>query len=277
MAGHIEEHLDTTLREVIPIVQDEVTQRTTWFGVRALKNPLDAWVYQEILHETRPDVVVEIGTMFGGSTLYLAHLLDLMDHGRIISMDLSHAQVPDVVKRHPRITFVEGDAFANFAAVEKIIGKEERVLVIEDSSHTCDNTLALLRLYSTLVKPGDYFIVEDSICHHGLDQGPKPGPWEALETFAAENPDFETDRTRERFLLTWNPKGYLRRTKLTVTTDPSRCPPPPAPEPEPTPPPPDPTPFPAPEPLRPSPFRETVKLFLPPIVLKLYRKVRPHR
>jgi cephalosporin hydroxylase len=32
-------------------------QRSHWMGVRSLKNPLDAWVYQEILFEVRPEVI----------------------------------------------------------------------------------------------------------------------------------------------------------------------------------------------------------------------------
>ena len=60
--------------------------------------------------------------------------------------------------------------------------------MIEDSSHTYDNTLAVLRTYSGLTQVGDYFIVEDSICHHGLEVGPSPGPYEAIEAFVAENP-----------------------------------------------------------------------------------------
>lgn len=90
-------------------------------------------------------------------------------------------------------------------------GPGERVLVIEDSSHTYDNTLAVLRTYSGLTLPGDLFIVEDSICHHGLDVGPNPGPYEAIEAFVQENPAFEVDRSQEALFITWNPKGYLRR------------------------------------------------------------------
>ena len=85
------------------------------------------------------------------------------------------------------------------------------VLVIEDSAHTYENTLQVLNLYSCFTKPGDYFIVEDSICHHGLDLGPKPGPYEAIEEFVSKNNDFIIDRKKESFLITWNPKGFLKR------------------------------------------------------------------
>jgi cephalosporin hydroxylase len=92
-----------------------------------------------------------------------------------------------------------------------MIPAEARELVIEDSSHTYENTLNVLRLYSEFIKPGDYFIVEDSICHHGLLVGPNPGPYEAIESFIEEGADFVIDREQESFLITWNPKGYLKR------------------------------------------------------------------
>jgi protein-L-isoaspartate O-methyltransferase len=68
--------------------------RCSWMGVQTLKNPLDAWIYQEILYEGPPDVVIEIGSYSGGSTLYLAHLLDLLGKGQVISIDIdrSHYQ-----------------------------------------------------------------------------------------------------------------------------------------------------------------------------------------
>ena len=56
-----------------------------------------------------------------------------------------------------------------------------------------------------------YFIVEDGICHHGLEVGPNPGPYEAVETFVRMDRQFVVDRTREAYGITWNPKGYLKR------------------------------------------------------------------
>ena len=213
---YMEKNLNMHLRKVLPIIHEGMMERTTYFGIGAQKNPLDAWTYQEILYETRPDVIIEIGTAFGGGTLMLAHLCDLLGKGRIIGLDISHKNVPDIVKQHPRISLLEGDACHNFEHVEKMISKDDRILIIEDSSHTYDNTLNILRLYSGLIKLGDYFIVEDSICHHGLNTGPKPGPYEAIESFVNENNDFEIDRTREHFFITFNPKGYLRRIAITV-------------------------------------------------------------
>lgn len=211
MARFMEDNLDMPLREALAIIQDRIMGQTTYFGVKALKNPFDHWLYQELIHERQPDVIIEIGNASGGSTLSLAHLCDLSGKGRVIALDVSHRAVPAQVKAHRRITFIEGDACQNFGEVEKLIAADERVLIIEDSSHTYQNTLDVLNTYAVLLKPGDYFIVEDSICHHGLDLGPNPGPYEAIETFLERNRDFITDRSRESFLITWNPKGYLKR------------------------------------------------------------------
>jgi cephalosporin hydroxylase len=43
-----------------------------------------------------------------------------------------------------------------------------------------------------------------------------PGPTEAVRAFLAENDDFEIDWEREKFYLTFNPGGYLRRRGLRV-------------------------------------------------------------
>jgi len=214
MTEYMEENLDMPLRKALAIMQDRIMNQTTYFGVKALKNPLDHWVYQELIYENQPDIIIEIGNANGGSTLSLAHFCDLLGRGKVIGLDISHQGIPDSVKNHCRITLIEGDACQCFTEVEKLISSNDRVLIIEDSAHTYENTLNILRIYSKLLKAGDYFIVEDSICHHGLSVGPDPGPYEAIEAFLKENGDFVIDRNRESFLITWNPKGYLRRTRL---------------------------------------------------------------
>ncbi len=213
-AARLETSLDKPLRDVLPVIQERLVSESSYFGVKALKSPLDSWVYQELIYEMKPDVIVEIGNKHGGGTLALAHLCDLLGRGRVIGLDVTHELISERVKKHPRITLIEGDACQNFQCVAALIDPNEHVLVIEDSSHTYDNTLNVLRTFSVFTKPGDYFIVEDSICHHGLDVGPDPGPYEAIEIFLAENPDFVADRSKETFLITWNPSGYLKRLGL---------------------------------------------------------------
>ncbi len=197
-------------KDVLARMQHRILSQTTYFGVTTLKSPIDFWVYQELLFEIRPDFIVEIGNFRGGSALALAHLCDALGHGNVIGLDLSHEAVPDLVRQHPRIRLVSGDACASLPTVASLVAGGS-VMVIEDSAHTYDNTLAVLRTYAPLVTVGSYFIVEDGIIHHGLDGGPSPGPYEAIETFVLENDAFQIDRQRESFLITWNPKGYLRR------------------------------------------------------------------
>jgi cephalosporin hydroxylase len=208
---YMEQHLDLPAREVLRMMQARIMQETSYFGIPTLKNPLDFWVYREIIFEARPDVIVEIGNFCGGSTLALAHICDNMDSGRVVAIDLSHQGVPKQVHDHPRVALLEGDAVALAGRVAASLRPADKVLVIEDSAHTYDNTLAVLRTYAPLVTPGSWFIVEDGICHHGLEVGPAPGPYEAVESFLAENDAFVLDRTKEGFFLTWNPKGFLRR------------------------------------------------------------------
>ncbi len=199
------------LAEVLKNIQNRIMTETTYFGVTALKSPMDFWVYQEIIFDMKPDIILEIGNNQGGSTLALAHMCDLLKHGKVIGLDIDHQHIPEIVTGHPRITLIEGDACESFGTVRRLIAENDRVLIIEDSSHTYENTLNVLNTYSPLTKSGDYFIVEDSICYHGLEVGPKPGPYEAVEKFISESDYFEIDRTKESFLITWNPKGYLKR------------------------------------------------------------------
>lgn len=209
--SELEKVLDTTVRDVLPALQERIMTETRWFGVKALKNPLDFWVYQEIIFDQKPDVIIEIGNNCGGSTYALAHLCDLMGTGQIIGIDISHGSVPDVVKKHPRVRLLEGDACIMFAEVKKLTADAKNILIIEDSSHEYQNTLNVLNTYAPLIPQGGYFIVEDGICHHGLDIGPNPGPYEAIEAFVSKNKNFMIDSAKESFILSWNPKGFLKR------------------------------------------------------------------
>ncbi len=211
--GYLEDSLDLPLGRALEAIQHRILEETRYFGVKALKNPFDFWIYQEILFELRPDVIIEIGNYHGGSMLALAHLCDALGNGRVIGIDLTHDEVPEIVRRHARVVLIAGAATEVLGEVRRLIAPHDRVLIIEDSAHTYENTLGVLRAYSGLVSDGSYMIVEDGICHHGLDVGPSPGPYEAIETFINETDEFEIDRTRESFLITWNPKGFLRRVR----------------------------------------------------------------
>src|SRR5687768_2570159 len=80
-------------------------RRPKFLGVPTLKEPADLWVYQEILSEKRPDLLLEAGTAHGGSALYLATIMDALGHGRIITVDVRDRGPRPV---HPRITYLTG-------------------------------------------------------------------------------------------------------------------------------------------------------------------------
>ena len=182
-----------------------------WLGRQAQKTPFDTWVYQEIICETKPTVIIEIGNYAGGSTLYLATIFDALGYGRIFGIDVDHSRVQDL--SHKRIKWITGDAASKdvFQKVKGEISENDRVMIIEDSSHTYNNTLAVLELYSSLVSPGCYFIIEDGICKEDYIDGPKPGPFEAIHEFISKNSEFQIDKKMEKFLLTYNPDGFLKR------------------------------------------------------------------
>lgn len=208
----MENNLTKPLSRVLADIQDRITTYSHYFGIKTMKNPMDFWVYREIIFAQKPDFIIEIGNFNGGSTLAFAHMLDILGHGKIIAMDINHSQLPDQVRTHPRVILIEGDACKNIGIVKSHISEEQNVLVFEDSAHTFENTLNVLKGFSPFIKPGGYIIVEDSICHHGLNAGPSPGPYEAIEEFLSKNPNFFSDREMENFGITWCPKGYLCRT-----------------------------------------------------------------
>ncbi|MDP4001788.1 MAG: CmcI family methyltransferase [bacterium] len=188
-------------------------QNTRWMGIKLFKCPLDLWVYQEILFEVKPDLIVECGTADGGSTLYLANLCDIMDKGEIISIDIKERpQIP----KHPRISYLFGSSTSS-DIVEKIKNKVsgyEKILVILDSDHSRDHVLKELEIYSPIVSIGSYIIVEDSnVNGHPVVSDFGPGPMEAIFDFMKIVNNFAIDYSREKFLLTQNPNGYLKKVK----------------------------------------------------------------
>src|SRR5262249_54612275 len=146
----MEECLDWPLSRVLPVLQQRIVQGSTYHGIPTLKSPLDFWIYQEILWETRPDFIVEIGNFHGGSALALAHTCDALGKGNVIGVDTIHENIHPRVKEHPRITLLTGDAGEMYPAVERMLNGSTDVVVIEDSAHTYDNTLKVLESYSRI-------------------------------------------------------------------------------------------------------------------------------
>lgn len=188
-------------------------KNTRWLGVYTQKCPLDLWIYQETLWDTRPDVVVECGTAEGGTTLYLASMCDLIGSGRIVSVDIDTKPKRPA---HPRITYLSGSSTAPdvFDAVKKHIARDEKVMVILDSDHSKKHVDEELKIYSNLVSRDCYLIVEDSnVNGHPVLPDHGPGPMEAIDEFLQKDDRFIIDDGKEKFYMTFNPRGYLKRVK----------------------------------------------------------------
>ena len=186
-------------------------KNTTWLGKTILKCPFDMWIYQEIIFEQKPDLIIETGTYQGGSAFYMATLCDMIGHGKIVSIDIN----PEAGRpQHPRIEYVTGSSTASEHVdyVKKQIGKEFKVMVILDSDHSKKHVLDEMRIYNKLVTKGCYMIVEDSnINGHPVFPEFGPGPMEAIQEFMKENNDFMIDKDREKFFVSFNPSGYLKK------------------------------------------------------------------
>jgi cephalosporin hydroxylase len=191
-------------------------QDSRWLGVRTLQNPLDAWVTQEIIQEVEPDFIVETGTYWGGSALYWATVLAQVNpDGRVITIDVED-QV-NRARRHPlwreHVDFLLGSSTDPEIVAEvsrRVAGR--RVLVILDSLHTADHVHAELVAYGPLVGVGSYVVVQDT---GWVEEFPDQS-WTAAEgvrRFLEHDDTFEVDRPRERFMLTNNAGGYLKRVR----------------------------------------------------------------
>lgn len=219
---------DQTLRELArqwtrAAWQRELWQSNTWLGFPILQWPTDVVVMQQIIFDQRPRVIVETGTHRGGSAVYYASLLRLLGGGRVVSVDI---EIPDQVRQAiagsplgDMITLVRGDSKAPQVVTEvrRLVGEESNVLVMLDSNHSRAHVLAELRSYRGFIPVGGYLVAMDTICHdlwdlpHGAPEWREDNPLLAVKDFLREHPEFEADRSREQFLVTYAPGGFLRR------------------------------------------------------------------
>lgn len=191
--------------------QGPIFKNTFWMGVSCLKCPLDLWIYQEILFEIKPDLIIETGTAAGGSTLFLAHICDLLNHGRVASIDINEQPRP----QHKRILYILGSSSDRHSVEIALDWRRGRgkVLVILDADHSEEHVAKELELFAPLVSIGSYIIVEDTNLNgHPAFSSFGPGPYEAVQKFIDKNNNsFMIDSSKERFLMTFNPKGFLKR------------------------------------------------------------------
>lgn len=195
----------------------DLQSQVTWMGRNIVKWPADMIVAQEILWQTRPDLIIETGVYHGASALFYAQMMDLIGiDGKVVSIDIAYDPGFDYPK-HPKVEFLLGASSLD-PAVVAAVRKEahgRRTMVVLDSNHSCDHVLQEMRVYGKLVSAGCYMIVEDSNVN-GYPAMPLhgPGPMEAIKAFQPTNNGFDVDRSREKFLVTFHPSGFLRKREV---------------------------------------------------------------
>lgn len=198
---------------------DADTWRTSrWFGIVTQQNPNDVWTAQEIISEVKPDYIIETGTLYGGSALLWASILEQVNpDGKVITIDIEDksAEARKMPLARKRIEFLIGSS-TDPSIVESIREKAagKKVMVILDSLHTKAHVYSEMTSYAAMVSVGSYLIVQDTdINGHPVLKDFGPGPMEATQQFLKNNDSFAIDRSREKLLFTMHPGGYLKRIK----------------------------------------------------------------
>lgn len=214
-----------------------------WLDRPIIQYPQDIVAMQELIWQIKPDLIIETGIAHGGSLVFYASMLALLDMADAIASDAtfdprqSRRKVLGIdieirphnraaIEAHPmasRIQMIEGSSIAPqiIEQVREIAQGYGRVLVCLDSNHTHDHVLAELQAYAPLVSVGSYCVVFDTIVEDmpkelfpdrpwGPGNNPKTAVWEYLKT----HPEFEIDKCiQHKLLITVAPDGYLRRVK----------------------------------------------------------------
>lgn len=212
-----------------------------WLGRPIIQYPQDIVAMQELIWTVKPDLIIETGIAHGGSLIFSASMLALLDvteaietgvtldparsHRKVLGIDIDiRAHNRTAIEVHPmasRIQMIQGSSIAPdiVAQVHEVASRHQRVLVCLDSNHTHEHVLAELQAYAPLTSVGSYCVVFDTIVEDmaadmfpdrpwGPGNNPKTAVWEYLKT----HPEFEIDKSiQHKLLITVAPDGYLRR------------------------------------------------------------------
>jgi cephalosporin hydroxylase len=195
-----------------------------WLGLPIIQTPDDIVALQEIIWETKPQVVIETGFARGGSAILYSSILHLIGEGRVVTVDVDvREHNRRAVEEHPfgdRVHFVEGSstAHATMDRVQALVPEGARVMAVLDSNHTHQHVLDELRLYGPLVTEGQLLVVSDTIIediprqtHRSREWGPGNNPMTALQEYLRETDRFELDPWFNGKLLNSSSRGgYLR-------------------------------------------------------------------
>ena len=213
----------------------------SWQGRPIIQYPQDMAAMQELIWDVKPDLIVETGIAHGGSLIFSASMLALLDmcdaieSGKSLNPNVSNRKVLGIdidirahnraaIEAHPmasRIQMIQGSSIAAdiIEQVKAVASKYSRVLVCLDSNHTHDHVLAELNAYAPLTSVGSYCVVFDTIVEDlpkemfpdrpwGPGNNPKTAVWEYLKS----HPEFQIDKDiQNKLLITVAPDGYLKR------------------------------------------------------------------
>jgi cephalosporin hydroxylase len=206
----INKRKDETVKITVESI-DKGHHRVTYRGIKAIRCPFDYLMYQMIICEVNPDLVIEIGTRKGGGAYYIADLLECLGKGIVHTIDIVD-EVEPVVKKHKRIKFfTEGWKHYDLDLTKGF----EKILVIEDASHMYSDTIGVLNKFHKIVSIDSYFIIEDGIINElGLEKKYDGGPLRALREFLPNHPEYIVDRNWCNMFgknATFNVNGYLKK------------------------------------------------------------------
>ncbi len=213
----------------------------SWQGRPIIQYPQDMVAMQELIWSIKPDLIIETGIAHGGSLIFSASMLALLDmtdaieagvsfnpkesRRKVLGIDIDiRAHNRAAIEAHPmasRIQMIQGSSIAPeiIEQVKHVGAGYQRILVCLDSNHTHDHVLAELAAYAPLTSVGSYCVVFDTIVEDlpadmfpdrpwGPGDNPKTAVWEYLKT----HPEFEIDKSiQHKLLITVAPDGYLRR------------------------------------------------------------------
>ena len=186
--------------------------QVTYKGVAAIKCPFDYLLYQMLIFDLQPDLVLEIGTNKGGSTLYLADLLELNGRGMIHTVDIPSNEEDQLLQQHARIQVLKS-GYEQYDT--GLLVNAGTILVIEDGSHQYRDSMACLEKFGPFVTKDSYYIVEDGIVRElGMEKEFNGGPGKAISEYLQHHPEFIVDRRYCDFFgknATFNTNGYLKK------------------------------------------------------------------
>lgn len=204
-----------------------------WLGRPIIQLPSDILALQQIIWESKPDLIIETGIAHGGSLIFSASMLELNaicggpENAKVIGIDIDIRQHNRVaIESHPlckRIKMLEGSSVATDITdqVKGLSENKSSVMVMLDSDHTHKHVLAELQAYAPLVSKGNYCIVcdtriDDMPAEMFLDREWAPGnsPASAIRDYLNLDPSFVVDQEMDfRLLISVAPGGYLRKVR----------------------------------------------------------------